>query len=56
MENVYIDKLVDIVDEQNNKYLRTTKMKPTYINLATYINFHVENNDKYPKFKVCDHD
>ena len=30
-------------------------MKPTYINSATCINFHVENNDKYPKFKVCDH-
>ena len=30
-------------------------MKPTYINSATCINFHVENNDKYSKFKVCDH-
>ena len=27
-KNVYIDKLDDIADEYNNKYYRTTKMKP----------------------------
>ena len=31
LKNVCIDKLDDIVDEYNNTYLRTIKMKPTDI-------------------------
>ena len=36
-KNVYIDKLDDIVNEYNNTYHRTTKMKPVDIKDNTYI-------------------
>ena len=38
-KNVYIDKLDDIVDEYNNTYHRTTKMKPVDVKDNTYIDF-----------------
>ena len=38
-KNVYIDKLYDIVDEYNNAYHRTIKMKPVDVKVNTYINF-----------------
>ena len=37
-KNVYIDKLNDIVDEYNNAYHTTIKMKPTDVKDNTYIN------------------
>ena len=48
--NVYIDKLDDIVDEYNNTYHRTIKMKPVDVK----DNIDKEVNDD-PKFKVGDH-
>ena len=54
-QNVYIDKLVDIVDEYNNTYHRAIKMKPVDVKDNTYIDFKKEVNDKDPKFKVGDH-
>ena len=54
-KNVYIDKLDDIVDEYNNAYDRTIKMKPFDVKDNTYIDFKKEVNDKDPKFKVGDH-
>ena len=36
-KNVYIDKLDDIVNEYNNRYHRTIKMKPTDVKDNTYI-------------------
>ena len=39
----------NIVNEYNNTYHRTIKMK------AVDINFGKEVNDKYPKFQVGDH-
>ena len=52
---MYIDKLDDIVDEYNNTYHRTIKMKPVDVKDNTYIDFEKEVNDKDPKFKVGDH-
>ena len=49
-KNVYIDKLDDIVNEYNNTYHRTIKMKPIDVKGNTYINIA-----KDPKFKVGDH-
>ena len=49
---VYIDKLDDIVNEYNNRYHRTIKMKPVDVKDNTYIDFKKEVNDKDPKFKV----
>ena len=54
-KNVYIDKLDDIVDEYNNTYHRTIKMKPIDVKDNTYIDFEKDVNDKDPKFKVGDH-
>ena len=54
-KNVFIDKLDDIVDEYNNIYNRTIKMKPVDIKDNTYIDIEKEVNDKDPKFKVVDH-
>ena len=54
-KNVYIDKLDDIVDEYNNTYHRTIKMKPIDVKYNTYINIDKEVNDNDPKFKVGNH-
>ena len=54
-KNVYIDKLDDIVNEYNNTYQRTIKMKSTDVKDNTYINIDKEVNDKDPEFKIGDH-
>ena len=54
-KNVYIDKLDDIVTENNNACHRTIKMKPIEIKNNTYTDSVKEVNDKYPKFNVADH-
>ena len=54
-KNVYIDKLDDIVNEYNNTYHRTIKMKPIEVKDNTYIDSIKEVNDKDPKFKIVDH-
>ena len=55
-KNVYIDKLDDIVDEYNNTYHTTIKMKPIDVKDNTYINTSKKVNNKDPKFKVGDHE
>ena len=54
-KNVHIDKLDDIVDEYNNAYHTTIKMKPIDVKDNTYINIDKKINDKDPKFTVGDH-
>ena len=54
-KDVSIDKVNDIVDEYNNTYHRTIKMRAIDVKTSTNIDFGVENNDKDPKFKVGDH-
>ena len=54
-KNVYIDKLDDIVDEYNNTFHRTVKMKATDVKDNTYINIGKEMNENDPKFKVGYH-
>ena len=53
-KNVYIDKLDDIVDEYNNTYHTTIKMKPIDVKNNTYINTDKEMNNTDPQFKVGD--
>ena len=55
-KNVYIDKLDDIVNEYNNTYHRTIKMKPVDVKDNTYIDSMElsHSNDKDRKFKVGD--
>ena len=52
-ENVYIDKLDDIVDEYNNTYHRAIKMKPVDLKDNSCIDKEV--NERNAKFKVGDH-
>ena len=54
-KNVYIDKLDDLINEYNNTYHRTIKMKPVDVKDNTYIDFETEVNNKDPKFKIGDH-
>ena len=54
LKNVYINKLDDIVNEDNNAYHRTIKMKSVDVKDNTYIESMelLRYNDKYPEFKV----
>ena len=54
-KNVYIDKLDDMVDEDNNTYHKAIKMKSFNLKDNTYIDFFKKVNDRDPKFKVGDH-
>ena len=54
-KNVHIDKLDDIVNEYNNTYRSTIKMKPVDVKNDTYIDSNEEVNDRDPKFKAGDH-
>ena len=54
-KNIYIDRLDDIVDQYNNTYHSTIKMKPVDVNSNTYIDSGKEIiNNKDPNFKVGD--
>ena len=53
-KNVYNDKLDDIVNEYNNAYHRTIKMKPVDVRDNTYIDSNKEVNDKDSEYKVDD--
>ena len=44
-----------MVNEYNNTYHRTIKIKPTDVKDNTYIDSGKEVNDKGPNFKVGDH-
>ena len=50
-----VEKLGDIVNQCNNTYHKTIKMKPIDVKSSTYIDFGVENNNKDSKVKVGDH-
>ena len=54
-KNVYIDKLDDIVDEYNDTYHETIKMKSIDVKNNTYINTGKDINDKDSKFQVGRH-
>ena len=60
-KKVYVDKLDDIVNEYNNTYHRTIKMKPVDVKDNTYIDSmqlhstELHSNDKDLPFKVGGH-
>ena len=54
-KNVYFDVLDDIVDEYNNTYHKTIKMKPVDVKSDSFAKYNEESNEKDPKFKVGDH-
>ena len=54
-KNVSINKLGNIVNEYNNTYHITIKMKPVDVKDNTYIDSIKEVNDKDPKFQFGDY-
>ena len=52
---MYIDELDDIINEYNNTYHRTIKIKHVDVKDNTYIDLMKEVNDKDRKFQVGDH-
>ena len=54
-KNVYFDILNDIVDEYDNTYHKTNKMKPIDVKSDSFAEYNEESNEKDPKFKVGDH-
>ena len=52
-KNVYIDKLDDIVNKNDNTY-STIEIKPFNVKSNTYITSSKKINDKDPKFKIGD--
>ena len=53
-KNVYIIKLDNIVNKNNNTYHRTIKTKLVDVKSNAYINSNKEINDEDPKFKIGD--
>ena len=54
-KNVYFDVLNDIVDEYNNTYHKTSKLRPIDAKSDSFAEYNEESNEKDPKFKVNDH-
>ena len=54
-KNVYISKLDDVVNEYNNTYRRTIKMKPVDVKDNTYIDSMESHSVKDPKFNVSNY-
>ena len=54
LENIYLDKLDDIVNRYNNTYHSIIKMKLLHVKSNTYIDSSKEINNKNRKFKIRD--
>ena len=54
LKDVYFDALDDIVDEYNNTYHETIKMKPVDVGDNSFAEYYEESDEKNPKFKVGD--
>ena len=54
-KNVYFSDLDYIVDEYNNTYPKTIKMKSVDVVDYSFAEYNEESNDKDPRFKVGDH-
>ena len=50
LKNVYIDKLDEIVNKNNNSYHRTIKMKLFDVNPSVYIDFNKEKKSCIPNW------
>ena len=54
-KNIYFNVLDDIVDEYNNTYYSSIKMKPKDVKDGSFAEYNKKFNEKDPKFKVGDH-
>ena len=52
---MYIDKLDNIVNQRNNTYHSTIKIKHANVKSSTYFDFNKENEKGDPKFEVGYH-
>ena len=52
---MYFNVLNHIVDEYNNTYHKTIKMKPIDVKSDFYAEYNEESNEKDPKFELGDH-
>ena len=52
---MYFNVLNDIVDEYNNTYHKTIKMKPIDVKSDFYAEYNKKSNEKDPKFELGDH-
>ena len=50
-KNVYINKLDDIVNEHNNTYQRTIKIKPDNVKSGNYVEYNFSSNEKIQTLK-----
>ena len=53
-KNVYFDVLDDIVNEYNNSFHGSIKMKPKDVKDDSFVEYIEETNKKDPKFKIGD--
>ena len=54
-KNVCTNRVDGIVNKYNKTYQITIKMKLADVQLDTYVDYRVEHQEKYPKFKVGNH-
>ena len=54
-KNVYFDVSDNLVDNYNNTFHRTIKVKPIDVKLDFYAEYDVDSNEKDTKFKITDH-
>ena len=54
-KNVYFDVSDNLVDNYNNTFHRTIKVKPIDVKLDFYAEYDVDSNEKDTKFKISDH-
>ena len=54
-KNVYSEVLNDIVDNYNNTYYKTIKMKAIDLKSDSFAKYNEESNEKDPKLKAGDH-
>ena len=54
-KNIYFNVLCNIVDEHNNTYHKTIKMKPIDVKDDCFAEYNEEFNEKDPKSKIGDH-
>ena len=54
-ENMYFNVLNDIVNEYNNTYHKTIKMKPIDVKNDSFGEYNEESNERDPIFKADDH-
>ena len=51
---VYLNGFYDIANIYNNTYDQTVKVRPIDIKSNSYVEYNIDSNEKYPKFRIGD--